>query len=123
MAGTIDCNDIEYGTIVVKQNNAISTISDAQSWGDYVITGDILSHTLHPVNSHLECDVPSGNRYLTIPDTIELRSTTTDSVLTISEITVNDWADNISIMGTTLTIPANVKAGVYTGSFTVTDTY
>ncbi|MBQ2811199.1 MAG: DUF4402 domain-containing protein [Alphaproteobacteria bacterium] len=113
VAGTFECTDMDFGTIVVKQNNKETTLvenlSESKSMGYNV--DDIISI--------------SGEGYS--------RCTTNSSILNVSEpnITLSNASnDKLSLsvedvggfLGGTLIIPANVKAGEYTGSFTVTVT-
>ena len=110
VAGTMNCSDLDFGTIVVKQNNAISTYDS--STGE--TTGDILSIT-NDDTYKISCDDPIDETYKFI-SSLELSSPGKTKKLTVNLIN----GDEIYAM---LTIPANIEAGEYTNSFTITRTY
>ena len=115
VAGTLDCTDLDFGTIVVKQNNK-DTYVDVDPFSTGITFGtDIIKVTGSGMSY-----CTSDNDYLDVLTTneISLVSEETDDVLTV-QITNHDQTE----LSGYLSIPANVKAGEYTGSFTVTQTY
>ncbi|MBE6450510.1 MAG: hypothetical protein E7016_00930 [Alphaproteobacteria bacterium] len=116
VAGSLNCDDMDFGTIVVKQNNKAATIrlhltNDFDPRVSYD-SDDILSVAdINPAN----CDnIVDRN----LPTAIPLTNGSGAKML----VTDFDIMDDAVICGT-LNIPANVKAGEYTGSFTATTTY
>jgi len=113
VATKFSCDNIDYGTIVVKQNNA-SFVIDAElgvvddtnsliSWsGDWGITG---------VST---CSITFDDDF---DENVTLKNNNGDNI-TLN--VYNRLGDPFLI--STLTIPAQVKPGEYTGSFTVTVT-
>ncbi|MBE6451081.1 MAG: hypothetical protein E7016_03865 [Alphaproteobacteria bacterium] len=119
VAGTFSCSVMNFGTIVVKQNNAISTVTfnDDTENGINQTTGDILSLT--DAQAAFCEDIPLPE--VSMPTNVLLTSNTSTDKLSISNFAFDTNYEQY-ILGT-LTIPANVKAGEYTGSFTITYTY
>ena len=122
VAGQLDCsNSIDFGTIVVKQNNAESTVVLDENYeilGEIQYTGDIISVT--NASSFPRCGLPDISiTNASIPENIVIKSGTESLPL---KLTSSIGSDGVNIYAT-LTIPAKVKAGDYTGSFTVTATY
>ena len=113
VAGTFTCGDINWGTIVVKQNNKetyidllIETSSEAGP--------DVLSY--EPISEGGSyCDLSQSAHYEYDKDI----TLTSDEGNTMTASVYNEGEK----LGGKLNIPANVKAGDYTGSFTVTATY
>jgi len=118
VAGTLECDDLDFGTIVVKQNNEEMELESNDWWANHNLKfNDIIS---------LDADGDfSGYIYCGIDDymradksSIPLISENGDEMqLKLNDIEVNE------MFLTTLVIPAKVKAGTYTGSFTITHTY
>ena len=115
VAGTFTCDDIDFGTIVVKQGNeAIILDTSGPQFEPY---GDLLS-----INSFSSpsCYKANGEPVTEDPlffdmDTIYLKNINGDGMAL--QPTYSD-----GILNAILTIPANVKPGEYTGSFTLTIT-
>ena len=110
VANIFECSEIDYGTIVVKQNNRAAELIAT----DHDVTGegadDIISTSdWSKANSSCSTSV-WGNK-----GDVTLKNSNGDKI-----------AMNIYGQGTTLEtilyIPTNVKAGDYTASFTVTQT-
>ena len=109
VAGTFECDDYDWGTIVVKQNNEPFTI-DSFDGSEHK---DLISISSLP--GSLSCtDEFLGNDTI---DEVKLTNENGD-IITISGM----FADEDAIYGAQLNIPANVKPGEYTGSFTITVT-
>ncbi|MBQ8870868.1 MAG: DUF4402 domain-containing protein [Alphaproteobacteria bacterium] len=125
VAGTFECSDLDFGTIVVKQGNAESIVTAFMSYDeneDFIQasskSGDIISVSGASTASCGYIDdyhTPSG---VDIPTSVTLIGNN-GSMTAALKMSDESW---FYIDGT-LTIPANVKAGEYTGSFTVTATY
>ncbi|MBE6450726.1 MAG: hypothetical protein E7016_02045 [Alphaproteobacteria bacterium] len=110
VAGTFTCNNLDYGTIVVKQDNEDMVIEDNMSESEDFISmsgsGDVVCNVNDFGNDDIE-------------NTLDLLSSTSDDVLTL----VYGASNEMNSLFTALHIPANVAAGVYEGSFTLTRTY
>ncbi|MBQ2810533.1 MAG: DUF4402 domain-containing protein [Alphaproteobacteria bacterium] len=113
VAGTFECSDIDFGTIVVKQGNEdIYLSSNGTSMSDDLISvsGD----------GNFSC----SSSYLNLDNLLEIEdvSLTNESGDTL---TLTNLALDVSLgyIGRDLIIPADVKAGDYTGSFTIILTY
>ena len=110
VAGTFSCSNMDFGTIVVKQNNEISVVSlPSQSFLQTTKIGDIIS--VSDSTSSI-CDT---NENISVPPTVTLSNGTDTLSSTVFS--------SANIIYGSLSIPANVKAGEYTGSFTATITY
>ncbi|MBE6451469.1 MAG: hypothetical protein E7016_05855 [Alphaproteobacteria bacterium] len=115
VAGTLECNggEVDYGTIVVKQDNEEFVI-------DYY--GESTSEDFISMSGegNISSCAPGGSGEY-------LNNFTASTELTSAEgnkLSLNAYINKDSEeLLTELTIPANVKAGEYTGSFTVTYTY
>ncbi|MBE6450465.1 MAG: DUF4402 domain-containing protein [Alphaproteobacteria bacterium] len=113
VAGIFECSDLDFGTIVVKQNNGISTIFvDSSGYDEPDISGDIISVT---GESMAGCYSDEAN--YNMPTSVELSAEGKTKKLTVE---LNTTETDI---GGKLTIPAQIESGTYTGSFTVTSTY
>ena len=123
VAGILDCssNVLECGTIVVKQyNKEIQVPCGYPSiYGDpfnMPLPEDVISHT---GGNMVICPNANFGTEGTSIGTIELISGNNKIQFAVGgEIT----PEGETVMGR-LTIPANVPAGPYTGSFTITSTY
>ncbi|MBE6450808.1 MAG: hypothetical protein E7016_02460 [Alphaproteobacteria bacterium] len=110
VAGTFSCSEINYGTIVVKQKNGAFDIlgNNLSSSGGYA--DDLISIT--GVNS------ATSTCTATIPDSVggyvELKNSNGD------KIGVEYHGEGSTNLYSFLSIPAEVKAGEYEGSFTLT---
>ena len=113
VAGTFECSDLDFGTIVVKQNNQSASVSLEDLDNGDIAYDDIISYKDY---SWAHC---SHSNYLDGPTSVTLRGTNTDNVINVSRIDIS--GDNT--IDATLNIPAKVVADEYTGSFTVTATY
>ncbi|MBQ2810721.1 MAG: hypothetical protein IJF12_00965 [Alphaproteobacteria bacterium] len=109
VAGTFSCPEIDFGTIVVKQGNEEFVISDNTSESE-----DFISMSGYSNISVCDNEQAIDN----LESSTELTSAEGNK-LSLNIVTNTDSED----IHTELTIPANVKAGEYTGSFTVTATY
>ncbi|MBQ2811454.1 MAG: hypothetical protein IJF12_04715 [Alphaproteobacteria bacterium] len=114
VAGTFECDDIDYGTIVVKQNNKEALINSFDT-----LPEDIISISNNNA-SLISCSVPTSefNSDIEISD-VTLKNEQGD-VITLTSIIAESATGNIHSQ---LLIPNNVKTGEYTGSFTLTYTY
>ncbi|MBE6451846.1 MAG: hypothetical protein E7016_07820 [Alphaproteobacteria bacterium] len=114
VAGTFECDDIDYGTIVVKQNN-----KEALIYSLGTLPEDIISIS-NKNASLISCSVPTSefNSDIEISD-VTLKNEQGD-VITLTSIRTESATTNIY---SKLLIPNNVKPGEYTGSFTLTYTY
>ena len=119
VAGVLKCDDLNFGTIVVKQNNGISTVTTDDAANTF--TGDIISVTGEGLGYGYCSDPDDAENFgleITLStDTVELTNETGQ------KMTASVSNGNGSMIFGTLTIPANVTAGTYTGSYTVTRTY
>ena len=114
VANTMECSDWNWGTIVVKQKNAEFTIdSDGTTESK-----DVISYDNGGQDSLVTC---TSSNTLLWPDGLALSDITLTSGS--NKITIKNVYAYLSFINGTLSIPANVKAGEYTGSFTVTHTY
>ncbi|MBQ8870400.1 MAG: hypothetical protein IJ019_03390 [Alphaproteobacteria bacterium] len=110
VAGTFSCSKINYGNIVVKQKNRAFSIlaHDLSSDGGYA--DDLISIT-GANNAVSTCTA-------TIPDSVggyvELTNSNGD------KIGVEYHGENTTNLYSFISIPAEVKAGEYEGSFTLT---
>ena len=109
VANELSCTEMNWGTIIVKQNNEEFSV---------IFDGGSDSHDLISVsgNGEVTCSQSIGEVALD-DEEFTLKNANAD---TISLIHVAQ--ENYRITGDLL-IPANVKPGVYTGSFTVTYTH
>ena len=125
VAGTISCTDLDFGTIVVKQNNAdsiVNTFVGTDENEDFISasskTGDIISVSgASPAHCSYTDDYHTSSG-IDIPTSVTLSGSNGSMTATL-KMSDESW---FYIEGT-LTIPAHVKAGEYTGTFTVTATY
>ena len=116
VAGTLECSDWNWGIIVVKQNNAEFTMdSDGTTESK-----DVISYDNGGQDALVHCTIPN-NSTSSWYDGLELSDITLTSGS--NKITIKNVYAYLSFINGTLSIPANVKAGEYTGSFTVTHTY
>ncbi|MBQ2810542.1 MAG: hypothetical protein IJF12_00055, partial [Alphaproteobacteria bacterium] len=112
VAGTFECDDIDFGNIVVKQNNrAVTVNNDDTIWADGEGINDIISFSLS--DNIVSCTASVSEEY---NETVTLKNDNGDKM----SLNVYGYGAGLA---SALYIPANVKAGEYTGSFTVTVTY
>ncbi|MBE6451021.1 MAG: hypothetical protein E7016_03540 [Alphaproteobacteria bacterium] len=118
VANEVDCGEVNWGTIVVKQNNSDILLQMNPYTGE-VTSGsdDVISVT---DSDSAVCSTMDGN--FDWDGISELPSVTLRAEGEIQTLTYVPVGDMTSLAGK-LTIPANVKAGTYTGSFTVSVTY
>ncbi|MBE6451678.1 MAG: DUF4402 domain-containing protein [Alphaproteobacteria bacterium] len=121
VAGTFECSDLNFGKIVVKQKNKDITLAlyDTEFEHEGIIswTGSDYAHC----NNISPDPSLSGETGANVPETITLKGSTSNATLTLKpdisyelqELMVGGW----------LTIPENVTADTYIGSFTLTYTY
>ncbi|MBQ8870397.1 MAG: DUF4402 domain-containing protein [Alphaproteobacteria bacterium] len=117
VANKYDCGEVNWGTIVVKQNNSDILLQMDSDTGK-VTSGsdDVISVT---GASRAQCDNSETELYpegMNIPS-ITLRADGKTQTLTYAPDGYGDF------IGGSLTIPAKIEAGTYTGSFTITETY
>ncbi|MBQ2810674.1 MAG: DUF4402 domain-containing protein [Alphaproteobacteria bacterium] len=119
VAGTFTCSDMNFGTIVVKQGNSEIIIDgELAEVGNINDNDDLISISGVSMST---CSVSDNDDYVPMIKFSEnLLTLTNDNG---DEITVSGFTSNIQRIFGTLVIPSNVKAGDYTGSFTVTHTY
>ncbi|MBE6450780.1 MAG: hypothetical protein E7016_02320 [Alphaproteobacteria bacterium] len=108
VAGKFECDEIDFGKIVVKQNNAVITLDDGECFEG---CDDLIS--IDNTNIFPDCTVESASG-----DTLILENENGDTM----ELEVYGIAD-YKVYYTTLQIPAKVTPGEYTGSITVTHAY
>ena len=111
IAGTFECDDIDFGTIVVKQNNGEININDSCKAN----SDDLISISASDCLSQCRANSSFGTTGF---DDVTLKNENGNTI-TLTDIALVDDGTLYSF----LNIPANVKAGEYTGSFTVTVTY
>jgi len=111
VANTMSCDNIDWGTIVVKQNNGEINIDDSCE----ADSDDLISISASDCRS--QCRANSSFETTGFDD-VTLKNENGNTI-TLTNI---DLADDGTLYSY-LNIPANVKAGTYTGSFTVTVTY
>ena len=113
VASTLECEDIDFGTIVVKQNNEASTIQliDAEP----IITGNgVISTTAgRAAICELFRDASSN-----LPDSVTLTNENGKTIIVDNLINFDDTG-----LMATLNIPDKVSTGTYTGTFTLAYTY
>jgi len=124
IANKMECTDLNFGTIVVKQNNAASKLIfdyDAFANGEFTATGDILSYT---GMKHTHCLFSSENAEADIDSYERNIILTGENGGTMSvDIELLEADTNYADFGGTLNIPEKVTAGTYTGSFGVSTVY
>ena len=110
VATKLDCGSINFGTIVVKQDNEPSTVTVGMYDDDsYTTTGDVLS--VSGQNGGTNCWTTAGN----FPTSVTISDENSNTMQI--DIKMNS---SYNTLGGTLHIPGNVNAGTYEGSFTVT---
>ena len=105
VAGTFDCPEIDFGTIVVKQNNSEITIYDSDTDPNHSSYDDFISMSKDPTG--LQCTYNS-NKVDMIGVYIDLQGTKGGAPLNLTYNT-----------GYQLVIPDNVTPDVYTGTTTI----
>ncbi|MBE6450854.1 MAG: hypothetical protein E7016_02690 [Alphaproteobacteria bacterium] len=110
VAGTFTCEDLDFGTIVVKQNNSVMSLVAPGSTSESLPEG-IISVSGSGVAM---CD---GTSFSDGKISLDLKNENNQTMNLLVDKVAGD-----TLVGT-LTIPTEVKAGTYTGSFTVTQTY
>ena len=119
VATTMDCTDVDFGTIVVKQNNAASTVTMDADMGKVYGDGDILS--IDSDETFFSCNngdgMPITGIDLSFPSSIVLSNGNG------GEMTVDFSINGAESIDAVLHIPAKVQSGDYTETFTVTYTY
>jgi len=111
VAGDLNCEDIDWGTIVVKRQNEAFTIDSSGKTN----SSDLISIS---GRGDAECMGAEWDVYTF--------SSVTDTKLTNEngdEITLTNITHDTAFVKANLNIPAHVQPGEYTGSFTVTQTY
>ena len=116
-ANRFECNELDFGTITLKENNSKASIRLTNGNADYD-NPDIVSVNGYQNSLCENISYTSSVQSVKFPQTVILKNETGETSLTLSEIS----ADNAQINGT-LDIPEKVQAGIYTGSFTITYTY
>ncbi|MBQ2811169.1 MAG: DUF4402 domain-containing protein, partial [Alphaproteobacteria bacterium] len=123
VAGTIECEDFDWGTIVVKQGNEEFLLPNSLD-GD-IISDDFISISGSSSNEYsygvINCNYTGDSWEFDGSHSgqpFELTNETGDKIHGV----IADYYD-FDELSADLTIPANVKAGNYTGSFTVSVTY
>ncbi|MBE6450505.1 MAG: hypothetical protein E7016_00900 [Alphaproteobacteria bacterium] len=121
VANELSCTEMNWGKIVVKQNNAETILEmgfNSQVSPKYGQGADILSTSGYPAASTTNCTgVDFDTTTPTYPSQVPLKAEGKTKTLTLEP-----GYESNSFYGY-LTIPANVESGEYTGSFTVTVTY
>ena len=114
VAGTFTCDPIDYGTIVVKQGNEEFTIYQS---------GESSSNDLISISgvSGGYCELSTDGVFMEDKelDDVVLKNENGDTI-TLIDLWMEGGSNSILH---TLEIPADVKPGDYTGSFTITQTY
>ncbi|MBQ2811056.1 MAG: DUF4402 domain-containing protein [Alphaproteobacteria bacterium] len=129
VANTFTCSELNFGTIVMKQNNAESylwLLHDGSSI-DYDLDVDVISATDY---STATCSFDSViSERVTLPDSIQLTGVNTSEKLTVDSFGYAtsggepDVSFNKLHIGAMLHIPSKVTADEYIGSFTVSVVY
>ena len=122
VAGSLDCTDLDFGTIVVKSGRTESTVV---SMGRDMCTNEAEFDENHVLSISGEGCAAScnGNGYMIEDNTTFNAPTSVKLTGTNGSLDVSLLSDEYGAVGGALTIPADVKAGDYEGSFTVTVTY
>ena len=119
VAGTFTCDNINWGTIVVKQNNK-ETYVDLNIETGADVGPDVLSYDSgNNSEGGSWCDLSSDTHH-EYDENIRL---TSDEGNTMTAMIYDAEVGSQRVLSGKLNIPANVKAGTYTGSFIVTATY
>ncbi|MBE6451818.1 MAG: DUF4402 domain-containing protein [Alphaproteobacteria bacterium] len=122
VAGSLVCDNLNFGTIVVKQGNAPSTVTTDDATNTF--TGDIISVSAKEGEKlgygycHPSSDPENFGVEITLSDTQVVLKDTDGHTMTAD---INNG--NGSMITGTLNIPGNVTAGTYTGTYTVTYNY
>ncbi|MBQ2811252.1 MAG: DUF4402 domain-containing protein [Alphaproteobacteria bacterium] len=120
------CSNLNFGTIVVKANNAESTVKITQLHADdtatVTTTGDILSVSDAVASiCDFEGDELMGIQDwddLEIPSTVTLNGPSGNITATLEQAYNPAGEEYLRLIGGTLTIPAKILAGDYIGAFT-----
>ena len=121
VATNFTCDEIDWGTIVVKQNNRQFTIYGTDSNGnidDYFgpDSSELISASKYP-SFRCNFNGESYNQHFSnFSETFDITNENGDKI----SATVGSEGENEV---TFLTIPANVKPGNYTGAVTISYTY
>ena len=116
VAGTVNCTDMDFGTIVVKSGRADDTVVSISAF-DNEITFDT-AHVLSVTGaSRGECYPTSNDYVMKSSSSTVLTNQNGDTLSLVIE------SDDFESFGGSLTIPADVNPGTYTGLYTVTYTY
>ena len=123
LASSFSCGDLHFGKLVIKKINEESYITFDGPDG-YYSYGDILSDGADTgFNSGCSEIDNYDTANITIPD-VELTADGVDTKLTLSELNVGEYDEERGhhYISGKLNIPANVKAGYYSNSFTIMST-
>ncbi|MBE6450909.1 MAG: hypothetical protein E7016_02965 [Alphaproteobacteria bacterium] len=112
VAGTFECDNggvIDFGTIVVKQDNEEFVIENGDSASDDLISLDYSPESCTPNTGDFGSDITFST---------ELKNAGGN------KLSLSGYLDSDSEeIQTELTIPSDVPAGVYEGTFTLAQTY
>ncbi|MBE6450346.1 MAG: DUF4402 domain-containing protein [Alphaproteobacteria bacterium] len=131
VANTFTCSELNFGTIVMKQNNEKTELwltHDGSSLDSYDIDStNIISATDYDTANCSFDSVVAGN--ITLPTSIQLTGVNTSEKLTVDSFGYAgvggepDVSFNKLHIGAMLHIPSKVTADEYIGSFTVSVVY
>ena len=124
VANELNCWDLNWGTIVVKQNNQAFTLDSASSTSEEVMAQVIR----YDEDGYFICNgIGSDTADYNLPDTVTLTSDNAGTPLTLRILTPGPESmgidDGSVVIYSELSVPANVKPGYYESQFTVSFTY
>lgn len=117
VANSVECTDLDWGTIVVKQNNQEFTLD---AYDPSKSQTEVISYDNNKGES--SCSGIGGNGSYNLPDSLTLTSDNGGNPLTL-HLYRDSFEDGFFLLGSSLTVPANVKTGNYEAHFTVSFTY
>ena len=130
VAGSLDCTDLNFGTIVVKQNNADISLPFNEIGFPDDYSSDILSISgIDGTEGVCLASVHSGSEEnISVSETVTLTGTTNPTNKMTVLLDAYEGIDDgdgykIVLYNSILQIPAKVQPDTYTGSFTVSFTY
>ncbi|MBE6450831.1 MAG: DUF4402 domain-containing protein [Alphaproteobacteria bacterium] len=118
VATQLDCSELDFGTIVVKQNNAASTVTIPQE-GRLTYTGDVLSVEDYSRGLCRGIDDEESYSITSTAATINLIGEKSKEIITANVVPDAVELFEFEIEGV-LNIPQNVTADTYIGSYTLT---
>ncbi|MBE6451063.1 MAG: DUF4402 domain-containing protein [Alphaproteobacteria bacterium] len=128
VAGTFECSDLDFGTIVVKSGRTENTIVSISDYNGEVFDKEhVLS--ISDWKSAICTGINNGTAgNASVPPSVELTGSNGTLYASLhyahnSDSNYDDTGGFYYEIDASLTIPKDVKSGEYTGTFTITRTY